>query len=185
MSNRKFRPGAKQRPDKQGQMPQSEAEMREMVEKLNSLVGDTLVKAGIQAEAALAQVFEADTEEGLSDDFVRRMLKDCLNAAWQTVRLSSAVLGTIDIATLRRIVAGEFKLPEMMRRSFKAAGVDPTLYEGNEPEPKAEGKPQKRPRGTKHPVVVMMQNGLQAVRLINRITRATNPEVYNLRPKAA
>jgi len=185
MSNSKFRPGANQRPDKQGRMPQSEAEMREMVDKLNSLVGDSLVKAGVQAEALLNQCFEADDEETLSDDYVRRTLKACVAMASQVVQLSSAVIGTIEMATLRRIFAGEFKLPAMMRTALKAAGTDPTVFEGEPPEIKIEGKARKRPRGSKHPVVVLMQSGIQAVRLIDRITRATNPEVYNLRPKEA
>ena len=183
MSNSKYRPEVKSEP----QLPQTEEEMKEWVEKLNTLMGDKLAQAGIQAEALLARCFEADPDEMLSDDYVRRTLKCCVAMATQVVEITSAVLGTIDVSTVRRITAGEFKLPHMMRESLKAAGIDPAMYEGSVPEPvaKPEGKAQKRPRGTKHPVVVLMQQGLQATRLIDRITRATNPGVYNLPAKAA
>lgn len=200
MSNRKFRPQAQQRPEQQ---PQTEEEMKEWIEKLSSLVGDKLVQAGIQAEALLSRCFEPDAEETLSDDYVRRTLKTCVAMATQIVEITSAVLSTIEVSTVRKIAAGEFKLPHMMRESLKAAGIDPTLFEGeaSEPTEKPEGSsnasprqasgqagrtdPRKRPRGAKHPIVVLMGQGLQAVRLVDRITRATNPEVYNLPAKAA
>ena len=191
MSNKKFRPQAQSKP--QGQQPPPE-DMQEMIDKLNSYVGDTLSQAGVQVEAVLTQCFTGeDDTEGLSDEFVRRMLRDCLTLAWQNVQLTSAVLGTIDVAQLRRIVAGEFKLPDMMRKALRASGIDPALFEG-EPAPqpvaasageKTKTKAQKRPRGAKHPLVTLMQNALQNVKFIDRVTRATNPEVHNLKPPKA
>lgn len=180
---------AQQRPD--DKVPENQKQVHEMVERLNSILGDSLAKAGVQAEAVLRQVFEADTEETLSDDYVRRTLKSCVSMAAQVVGMTSAVLGTVEISTLRRILAGDFKLPDMMRQSLKAVGVDPAEFEGVEPDfqPSADSTskaadPRKRPRGSKHPLVVMVEQGMRASQLVERITRATNPAVYNLRVDA-
>ena len=188
MSKKKYRPPVERpAPQPQGHTPQPDADLTEAAERLNAVTGEALAKAGAKAAALLGQRFEADSEETLSDGYVRRTLKACVAMATQVVEIASAVLGTVDVSTVRKISAGEFKLPAMMRRALKAAGIDPTLYEGGVPEPaeKPEGKAQRRPRGAKHPLVVLMQQGLQAVRLVDRITRATNPGVYNLRAKAA
>ena len=111
-------------------------------------------------------------------------LDTCTQFLTQLVQVTTSIINTIDLRSLRQIVAADTQLPHNMRLALKSVGVnaDELLGEEKEPEP-ADKNFRKRPRGARHPLMVMIGFTLQAVRLIQKITAGTNPDAQNLKDR--
>lgn len=117
-------------------------------------------------------------------DFSRAAAKGALHACTrflrQLVSLTGGVLETVDVTSMRKLVANEMPLPRGMRFALKAAGIDADVPK----EPEAQhADHRKRPRASKHPLIALIQMAVQATRLIQKITAGTNPGSQNLLTK--
>ena len=92
------------------------------------------------------------------------------------------MLECLDPNALRKIIAADVPLSEQARAMLKAAGHD--IVEHVEPpanEPAKDPSPQRRPRGSRHPLIAFLNLAVQASRLVKDITRAVWPHVHNQR----
>lgn len=124
----------------------------------------------------------------MTEEEVGRSLDTCTRFLNQVVTTASAIFESLDPNTVRQLVAADVPLSTRARRFLKAADLD--LYEKitHTPPPdltgegnSGESSPQKRPRGARHPLMVLLGMALQSARLIYQITRGTWPEVHNRR----
>ncbi|MBZ0138110.1 MAG: hypothetical protein K8I27_17270 [Planctomycetes bacterium] len=95
------------------------------------------------------------------------------------VNVGTSVLETVDIASIRRIVAGDVPLTESMRLTLKAAGRDVDDMVRRTTEQPAGTSPQKRPRGARHPLMTFLSLCAQAARLQERLLGAMFPQLVN------
>ena len=144
---------------------------------------DEWVKAGERIRSQFEGYVECgsgpvDSQEALS------CLDVCTRFLTQLVEITSAVIGTTDLRSLRQIFAGDMHVPRNMRVALRAIGVNADELMGREVKAKSDPSPdknfRKRPRGAKHPLMVLIGFALQATRLIQKITAGTNPDAQNL-----
>ena len=139
----------------------------------------------------------------LTDKEVGKYLANGVRYLNQVVVLTSAVLDTIDVEYTRKIVAADSK-PVDMRRALELLGYDPEILLGEktgaQPARRSLGEGvsasdgcspngqssndqtqdwRKRPRGRRHPLLQLVALASTSVRLINQITRDTNPRAHN------
>lgn len=115
----------------------------------------------------------------LSDDSVRAMLADAKCLLWQIVKLTATVLHSVNAGQLRKLVAAELDLPAGTIDEFgtMATGEPKAAPEG---EPVNSGRDHRKgPRGRKHPLISLVQSGLQSIRLLAQIAGGTNPSAMN------
>jgi hypothetical protein len=110
------------------------------------------------------------TGEPLTDEQVRLYLSDCADFLRQIARITAAVVETIGIGQVRQIVAEEIPV------AYGVIGEDGVLHPTEMP---ARSDHRKNPRGRKHPVIALLQMGLQSVRLLQKIVYGTNPNALN------
>lgn len=121
----------------------------------------------------------------LGDEEVSEYLGNGVRLLNQVVVLTSFVLDTIDVEYTRKVVAQDCR-PMDMRRALKALGYDPDKLLGTESGGGSKGSGEKTgdhrkgPRGGRHPLIQLITLGATSVRLINQITRGTNPHAHNL-----
>ena len=137
---------------------------------------------GHEHDRRLKRQFNAGEGE-IDDDEALSALDVCTRFLKQLVSLTSAVLETIDVQSMRTIVAGETNLPRGMVLTLKAAGIEVGDVEKKPKEAQASDH-RKRPRGARHPLMVLVNFSLQATRLIQKITAGTNPGSQNLKKKS-
>lgn len=122
-------------------------------------------------------------EGPLSDDEVKGYLANGVRFLHQTVTMTSHVLDTVDVKTLRRIVASDTDSTSL-RKALKVLGRDADEVLGPETgggkqEAGTSSDWRKRPRGRRHPLLQLVALACSSVRLINQITRDTNPHAHN------
>lgn len=118
--------------------------------------------------------------EEVDDDRATACLDICTNFLTQVVRITGLMLELVDVSQLRTLFAGDLKISRNVALQLKAAGVD--LDEFFAPAATDESKDpnwRKRPRGSRHPLIVLLNLAVQSVRLIQRITLGTNPDAHN------
>jgi len=147
---------------------------------------DEWVKTGNRIRADFQESFEAD--HGPIDTLgALSSLDTCTHFLTQLVRLTSSIISTVDFRSLRQIVASDTHLPNNMRIALKSVGVDADELLSEEKEPLENSVPEKewrkRPRGARHPLMVLIGFALQATRLIQKISAGTNPDAQNLKDR--
>lgn len=120
------------------------------------------------------------TDKGVMDE------SEALNSLEVTARfltlvvnMGAEVLQTVDPGAVRRIVAADVPLTETMRLAFKAAGHNVDELTGPAQAEAQDASPQKRPRGARHPLMVLVGICVQAARLQHRLLAAMFPHTQN------
>ena len=156
----------------------------EFLESLTPEERQEWVEAGYEAKATLSRRYTI-SDEPLGDEGVASTLDVCTKFLLLFIRMSTDVLQTIDVGSVRSLVADELPLPGQMVKALKAAG-----YDLGEIHPKSvkqdDGRDHRKlPRGRKHPLIGLIQLVLQAVRLLDRITVKTHPAAHNKKEKGS
>ena len=113
----------------------------------------------------------------VTEEEIVSSLDVCTRFLTQLVDAAGEVLETLDRDALRKIVAADVPLTETMRKALKAAGV---AVDQNTSSPAQDSSPQKRPRGSRHPLMAFFALAVQASRLVQQITKGSCPHAHNL-----
>lgn len=117
----------------------------------------------------------------LTADEVRGSLDTCTRFLTRLADTAMSILECLDPNSLRKIIAADVPLSEHARMMLKAAGHG--LYEEVVAQPAEEtpkdSSPQKRPRGSRHPLMAFFSLAVQASRLVQQISRGLWPHVHN------
>ena len=125
-------------------------------------------------------------ESAASDTAVAHMAAGISTTMWQIVSVTGAVISTVESQQFRNIVGPELRLPERLCHAIEILDADPDDYiddpDDLEPEVDANSTPPaKRPRGSRHPLLQLVHLAINAARVFEKVTRSTNPKVYNRR----
>lgn len=121
-------------------------------------------------------------EGAMTREEVADSLETCTRFLTRLADTATAILECLDPNSLRKIIAADVPLSEQARTMLKAIGYD--FYEQVESpavEQPKDSSPQKRPRGSRHPLMAFFSLAVQASRLVKDITRAVWPHVHNQR----
>lgn len=132
----------------------------------------------------------------LSDAETAIIAADSVRFLWQVVVLTSRILDSVQLGDLRQVVAAEFAMPGDVILEDGTFSRHPDAFkveeDRNEPaareraraaqaegEPSQQSKAGRKPRGSSHPLLVLLRIAVQAARLIKQIGGGTNPTVFN------
>ena len=116
----------------------------------------------------------------MTEEEVNGSLDTCVRFLTQVAECASGVMATLNTEVVRKIFAADVPLTVSARLSLKAAGFGDVVEDSEEsPANAAHSSPQKRPRGSSHPLVVLIKLGIQASRLVNQITKTVWPHAHN------
>jgi hypothetical protein len=143
---------------------------------------------------------EVGTPRGpLRDEELAIAAADSVRFLWQVVVLTSRILQSVQLGDVRKVVAAEFAMPgdivledgTLSRHSdaFKV-GEDGSEAEARKranaeqadtpnEQPTQQAKAARKPRGSSHPLLVLLRIAVQAARLIKQIGGGTNPKVFH------
>ena len=125
----------------------------------------------------------------LTDEEARGYLANGVRLLNQVTTLTSMVLDTIDVSTLRKIAAQDSR-PMSVRKALKTLGYDAdrvlgtaeagvgSLEAGGSASDGKNSDSRKRPRGRRHPLMVLIAQGASCSRLVKQIVAVTNPELF-------
>jgi hypothetical protein len=108
----------------------------------------------------------------MNDGLARLYMEQCCQFLSQIMTLTSAVIESVSVGQVRKIVAAEVAVTgSVIDLDGKVTGALET--------PACERDSRKLPRGRKHPLILLLQCGLQAARMLQKITEALNPNAHN------
>ena len=169
MSNKKFRTpagGAKVTAS------EAEIELKKLTDRADQLMADA---------HTLYRRMNADGP--LNADKVREMSETVACTMYQVVGIVSGVMATVDSAQAREIVGPGLKLPKVLRETLKRLGDRDDAYLDreltHEEQIVNQTAPAKRPRGAKHPLLALVETGIKAGRLYEKIMGGLFPRVFN------
>lgn len=135
----------------------------------------------------------------LRDEELAIAAADSVRFLWQVVVMTSRILQSVQLGDIRKVVASEFAMPgdviledgtfsrhadafkvdedgsEAAARKRNRSGEADTPTE----QPTQQSKAARKPRGSAHPLLVLLRIAVQAARLIKQIGGGTNPKIFN------
>jgi hypothetical protein len=120
------------------------------------------------ATTDMRRSFRSGGSSAISDATAIGMLEDCMRFLWQIVRITSEVVASVDVGSYRKIAAADCAAPGTV------IGADGKAFKA-EPAPEGGSKP----RGARHPLMVLVGMGTTAVRLLRQLVRGLHPGAVN------
>ena len=169
MSNKKFRTPAS---GAKVTASDAEKELKKLTDRADQLMADA---------HTLYRRMNADRP--LNADQVREMSETVGCTMYQVVGIVSGVMATVDSAQLREIVGPGLKLPKVLRDTLKRLGDRDDAYLDreltHEQQVVSQTAPAKRPRGSKHPLLALLETAVKAGKLYEKIMGGLFPRVFN------
>lgn len=135
----------------------------------------------------------------LRDEELAIATADSVRFLWQVVVMTSRILQSVQLGDIRRVVAAEFAMPgdviledgtfsrhadafkvdddgseAAARKRNRSAEADTPTEQLTQ-----QSKAARKPRGSAHPLLVLLRIAVQAARLIKQIGGGTNPKIFN------